>query len=230
MNRDIALKQLKFLKSKGREMRLAADGWRNDWHQEGRPSSEHPKKRNKDNTDSAGDWRTLVAILLSARTRDEVTILVCEKMFEKYPTPQDFVRLQISDIRRLIRSINFYNNKSKYIYNMTKDLMKRFGGKVPNKVEDLITLPGVGRKTANVFLAQKGGANIGVDTHVNYISNYLGWVDSKKPEIVEKELEELFPKSKWKDVNNTLVGFGKTYTSKREKDALLDVASKLASR
>lgn len=197
MNRKIALKQLKFLESKGQNMRLAADGWRND-------------------------WQTLVAILLSARTRDEVTILVCEKMFHEFPTAEKFSKLQTSNVRQLIKSVNFYQNKSKYIYEMTQKLLKEFNGIVPTKIEDLIKLPGVGRKTANVFLAQKGGANIGVDTHVNYIANYLTWVNSKNPKIVEKQLEELFPKSKWMHVNNTLVHFGKTYTSRKEKNMWLD--------
>lgn len=205
MNRLSALKQLRFLKSKAREMRLAADGWRND-------------------------WQTLVAIILSARTRDEVTILVCEKMFAKYPTAKRFNELKLGEIKKLIGSVNFYNNKSKMLYSMTQDIVLKFRGKVPRKIEDLITLAGVGRKTANVFLAKKGGAHIGVDTHVNYISNYLGWVKTKDPVKVEKGLEELFPKAKWKRVNNTLVMFGKTYTSKREKDALLDVACEFAGK
>lgn len=197
IDRKTALKQLKFLKSKGRPMRLAADGWKND-------------------------WQTLVAILLSARTRDEVTILTCEKMFERYPTPKDFAKLQIPQIKQLIRSINFYNNKSKNLFFMTEKIIEDFEGNVPKTVNELITLPGIGRKTANVFLTQKGGSHIGVDTHVNYISNYLGWTNSTNPDIIEKDLENLFPKSRWKDVNNTLVHFGKTYTSKKQKNIWLD--------
>ena len=196
-DKKIALKQLNFLKSKGQKMRLAADGWKNE-------------------------WQTLVAILLSARTRDEVTILVCEKLFSEYPTPEKFSKLHLREIKKIIRSINFYNNKAKNLFLMTEKLIKDFDGKVPHEIDDLITLPGVGRKTANVFLAQFGGNNIGVDTHVNYISNYLGWTNSKNPDIIEKDLENLFPKSKWKDVNNTLVHFGKTYTSKKKKDLWLD--------
>jgi endonuclease-3 len=197
MDKIIALKQLKFLRSKAHPMRLAADGWRND-------------------------WQTLVAILLSARTRDEVTILVCEKMFNEFPNPEEFSKLKLSEIKKLIGSINFYNNKAKNLFLMTKMIIEEMSGKVPNNVEELIRLPGVGRKTANVFLANKGGANIGVDTHVNYISNYLGWADSEKPEVIEKELKKLFPKARWKDVNNTLVLFGKTYTSRKEKNRWLN--------
>ena len=197
VTRTTALKQLKFLDSKGRDMRLAAEGWRND-------------------------WQRLVAILLSARTRDEVTILVCEKMFEKFPTPEKFSKLNIANIRRLIQNINFFENKSNYLLNMTKRIVEEYNGQIPHDFDKLIELPGVGRKTANVFLAEDGGANIGVDTHVSYISQYLNWVDSSKPEIIEKELEELFPKPKWGIVNRTLVRFGKTYTSKKQKDTWLN--------
>lgn len=197
MDRKIALKQLHFLKSKGNQMRLAAEGWKND-------------------------WQTLVAILLSARTRDEVTILVCEKMFEKYSTPQKFSKLKLDKIKKLISSINFFNNKAKNLFLMTQKIMKDFEGRIPHKIDELITLSGVGRKTANVFLAEKGGAYIGVDTHVNYISNYLGWANSKDAIKIENQLMELFPKNNWKEVNSTLVHFGKTYTSKKQKDMWLD--------
>jgi endonuclease-3 len=108
------------------------------------------------------------------------------------------------------------------LFEMTKDIVDKFDGKAPHKVEDLIMLSGVGRKTANVFLAEDGEAHIGVDTHVNYISNYLGWVKSDDPVKVEKQLMELFPKSKWTEVNNILVTFGKTYTSRKQKNMWLD--------
>lgn len=197
IDRKIALKQLKLLDSKGREMRLAAEGWKND-------------------------WQILVAILLSARTRDETVILVCEKMFSEFPTPQKFSRLQISDIRRLIGSINFFNNKSKMLYDLTERLIQEYKGKVPESIDDLITLSGVGRKTANVFLGVKGGSHIGVDTHVTYISNYLGWVKTKDPVKIEKALEELFPKSKWNQISHILIRFGKTYISKTKRNMWLD--------
>jgi endonuclease-3 len=197
INRKTALKQLKFLESKSQEMRLAAEGWEND-------------------------WQRLVAIMLSARTRDEVTILVCEKMFVKYPTPEKFSELSLNKIKKEIGSINFFNNKSKNLFLMNKKLLLDFEGKVPRKVEDLILLAGIGRKTANVFLAEDGEPHIGVDTHVSYISQHLGWVNSSKPEVIEKQLEKLFPKSAWARVNRALVRFGKTYTSRKEKDDLLN--------
>lgn len=201
ITRSTALKQLKFLESKGEKMRLAAEGWKND-------------------------WQKLVAITLSARTRDEVTILVCEKMFEKFSTPFEFSKLNISNIKRLIYNVNFFENKSKYIYNMTKEIIRKYSGKVPHKFEKLVELPGVGRKTANVFLAENGEAKIGVDTHVSYISQYLGWVNTDKPELIEKQLKELFPKKIWAKINRILVRFGKTYTSRIQKNIWLDYVKK----
>ena len=88
--------------------------------------------------------------------------------------------------------------------------------------DKLTELSGVGGKTANVFLSEYGDDAIGIDTHVSYVSQYLDWVKSNKPEKIEEELRELFPKNKWKILNTTLVRFGKKYTSRKEKDKLLD--------
>ena len=200
--RKRALRQLRELKKLGRPMRLAADGW-------------------------ANNWQTLIAIILSARTRDEVTIKICSEMFKKYSNPKKFSKLSLGDVEKLIRSINFYHSKAKRILGATQKIVEKFGGRVPLEFDKLLSLPGVGRKTANVFLTQIGGNRIGVDTHVKYISNYLGWVQSKNPLIIEKELEKLFPRRKWREVNNTLVTFGKTYTSRREKDGLLEKIGRL---
>lgn len=202
VSKENALKQLKILKKKGRVMRLAADGW--------------PTR-----------WQTLIAIILSARTRDEVTIEVCKKMFKKYPNPNKFSKLKLSQVKKLIYSINFYNNKSKNILECSKIISSEYNGKVPENFEELIKLPGVGRKTANVFLAEYGKQKIGVDTHVNYISNYLDWVNSKNPEKIEEQLIELFPNKKHGSINWILVQFGKTYTSRREKNKILNEIKKI---
>ncbi|MCA9488041.1 MAG: endonuclease III [Nanoarchaeota archaeon] len=197
VSREIALKQLRELKKRGRKMRLAADGWKNN-------------------------WQTLIAIILSARTRDETTIKVCEKMFTKSPTPQKFSKLDEKQVKELIYSVNFANNKSKNILKCTKQILEEHKGKTPEKFEELVELAGVGRKTANVYLAELGKQEIGVDTHVTYISNYLDWAHSRKQEEIEKSLKKLFPKKRHKDLNWILVQFGKTHTSKRHKDEVLD--------
>lgn len=197
VQRSIALKQLKLLEKNSEQMPLAAENWGND-------------------------WQRLVAIMLSARTRDEVTIKVCKNMFSKYGSLYKFQKLKLKEIKTQIHSVNFSNNKSKNLFLMNKILYKEFNNKIPDEIEDLIKLPGIGRKTANVFLAEVGGDNIGVDTHVSYISQYLNWVNSNKPEIIEEQLKKLFPKSKWKYVNRILVRFGKTHTSRKKKNELLD--------
>ncbi|NCN51703.1 endonuclease III [archaeon] len=175
---------------------------------------------------AAQDWgspfQTLISIALSARTRDETTILVCEKLFKRFPTPESLSKATISEVEEIIKPVNFFQNKSKNIILCSKKIVKEFGGKIPKTIEKMIELPGVGRKTANVFLSECGSDAIGVDTHVTYISNYLGWVNSEKAEIIERTLKELFPKEKWSEVNPTLVRFGKTHTSKTEKNKLLD--------
>jgi len=202
ITRKTAMKQLRFLKKHSNDMRLAADFWEND-------------------------WQVLIAILLSARTLDETVIRVCTPMFKKYPTPEKFSKLKLNEVKKLIGSVNFYNNKSKMILSTSKKIVDEFNEEVPRDLNKLITLSGVGRKTANVFLGVNGGANIGVDTHVTYMSNYLGWTKSIKPEVIEKDLEKLFPKNKWNTIGHTLIRFGKTHLSKKVKNMILDEARKI---
>ena len=106
-------------------------------------------------------------------------------------------------------------------------LIKDYDGSVPYTIEELIKLPGVGRKTANVFISEYGKPGIAVDTHVHYISNYLDWSTNKNPHKVEADLKELFPKKIWSKVNYTLVRFGKTHTSRIQKNKMLDNIKKI---
>jgi len=201
-SRAKALKQLEEMKKDVKNMRLAAEKW--------------PTK-----------FQTLISICLSARTRDETTIWVCERLFKKFPTPKEMSKASVKEIEKIIRPVNFYQNKSKNIIACAKKLIQKFGGKIPNSIERMIELPGVGRKTANVFLSEYGDDAIGVDTHVTYISNYLGWVETKNAEKIERVLKELFPKEKWSEVNPTLVRFGKSHTSRTEKNKLLEEIKKI---
>ena len=204
MDEKTALKQLEFIEKHPsiKKMRLAAESW-------------------------ASDFQTLISIILSARTLDETTIEVCKKLFEEHPSPKELSSASIKEIEKIINPINFYQNKSKYIINCSKEILQKFNGKVPNDFEKLVTLPGVGRKTANVFLAQKGGDNIGVDTHVSYISQKLGWTKNKNPDKIEKDLTNLFPKNYWKKINKALVRFGKSHTSRFYKNKLLEDMKKI---
>ena len=196
MDSKTAIKQLHELEKCGKKMRLAAESWESE-------------------------FQTLISITLSARTLDETTISVCKKLFQKYPTPEKLAPASIKEIEEIIFPINFYQNKSKYIINCAKKLVELYQGNVPHDFEKLTELPGVGRKTANVFLSEVGKDAIGVDTHVFYISKKLGWAKSNKPEKVEEELKELFPKKYWSKINSTLVHFGKTFVSRKIKDEIL---------
>lgn len=201
MNQKTAIKQLKLLDKSGEKMRLAAEEW-------------------------ISKFQTLISIILSARTRDETTIKIAKELFKRYPTPKKLSKARLNEIQKIIKPVNFYKNKSKNILNCAKILVKKYNSKVPESIEELIKLPGVGRKTANVFLAEKGGNNIGVDTHVSYISQKLNWTKNKNPHKIEKDLEKLFPKKYWNKINQTLVRFGKTYTSRKDKDKILKEITK----
>lgn len=197
MNTETAIKQfLEINKLKG-NMRLAAENW---------PTN----------------FQTLISTILSARSLDETTIKVCKILFEKYPDADSLSRANTLDVQKIIKPINFYKNKTKSIINCAKVLQEKYNGEIPLDYNKLIELPGVGSKTANVFLSEQGKDAVAVDTHVFYCSRYLGWSKSNKPEEVEQDLKKLFPKSYWKKLNLTLVKFGKKYTSKKEKNKLLD--------
>ncbi len=156
-------------------------------------------------------FKVLISTILSARAKDEVTEVISKNLFKKYPTAKKLASAKQSDVIKIIRKIGFFNNKSKNIINASKMLLEKFNNKVPKTRQDLVELPGVGRKVANCVLvyAYKQDA-IPVDTHVHRISNRLGWVKTKAPEETEKALESLVPKRHWQILNDTFVSHGKT--------------------
>ena len=202
MNRKTAIKQFLAIKKLKGNMRLAAEKW--------------PAK-----------FQTLIATILSARSLDETTIKTCKILFSKYPDASSLAKSNSIDIEKIIKPINFYKNKTKSIINCAKVLNERYNGKIPQDYEKLIELSGVGAKTANVFLSELGKDSIAVDTHVYYISRYLRWSNSNKPEQAEKDLKKLFPKKYWNKLIPTLVRFGKKYTSRKEKNLILDKIKKI---
>lgn len=202
MDQKTAIRQLKELERLGgvKEMRLAAEGW-------------------------GEEWQTLISILMSARTRDEVTIVVAENLFSEFPTLAELAKANSKDVSRIIGPVNFFQNKTKYVIAISRLLHEKHGGKPPRTIEELITLPGVGRKTANVFLSEYGADAIGVDTHVAYISQRLGWTKHSNPHKIELDLKALFPQNYWSRLNSACVRFGKTYLSRRQKNELLEKIS-----
>ena len=153
----------------------------------------------------------LVATILSAQTTDVNVNKVTEKLFRKYQTALDYANVSIEELQNDIRSINFYKNKATYIKNLAKELLKKFNGKVPDKMEDLLTLPGVGRKTANIVLWNAFGINegIAVDTHVKRISKLLGLTEHTDPDKIEQDLMKITPREEWGRLTHLLIMLGR---------------------
>jgi len=153
----------------------------------------------------------LISCLLSLRTKDKVTIEASTRLFARARTPQQMLAISESSIRKLIYPVGFYKTKAKRIHQICRHLLGRFRGKVPDDLEQLLTLPGVGRKTANLVLTVGfGKLGICVDTHVHRISNRLGYVRTKNPEQTERILREKLPERYWIMYNDLLVSFGQT--------------------
>jgi len=155
-------------------------------------------------------FRVLVGTLLSARTQDATTHAASTRLFQRASTPKAMDGLSVREIERLIYPVSFYRTKARHVKETCRLLMQRFGGRVPDTMEELLTLPGVGRKTANLVLILAHGSreNICVDTHVHRISNRLGWVSTRTPEQTERALYRAVPRRWWPDVNLYLVTWG----------------------
>src|SRR3989338_6099111 len=156
-------------------------------------------------------FQMLVMTLLSSRTRDSTTIPLVKKLFAVYPDPEDFVKMDLKKLEKLLYGIGFYKVKAGNVKLLSKVILEKYQGKVPDTFEELTSLPGVGRKTANCVLAYtfKKPA-IAVDIHVHRISNRLGWVKTVTPEETEEALQKVVPKDLWIEVNRLLVGHGQT--------------------
>lgn len=156
-------------------------------------------------------FQKLIATLLSARTRDSTTIPIVQETFKHYPTPKDFVTLPQPKLEKMIYGIGFYRTKAKHIKKLSAILLEKYNGHVPRTMEELTSLPGVGRKTAHCVLAYAfHQPAIAVDTHVHRISNRLGWVRTKTPEETELKLQKLIPQRLWTTVNAVFVAHGQS--------------------
>jgi endonuclease-3 len=154
---------------------------------------------------------TLIGCILSLRTRDRATALAASRLFERADQPSRMLELTDSDIERLIYPVGFYRTKARVIRQICQELVHRFGGKVPDRIQDLLSLKGVGRKTANLVLTEAfGKPGICVDTHVHRISNRWGLIQTKSPEHSEQALRQLLPRRYWIGYNSLLVAFGQT--------------------
>jgi len=200
---SLAIKQLKALeKLAPRDMRLAAE-----WSLKQK-------------------WKILIATILSAQTKDETTISVCKILFKKFTSLKKLGNARLSSIEKIIRPINYYKTKAR---NIKKTARVLSGKKIPSDIEKLLELPGVGRKVANVYLAVAENKNvIGVDTHVARLSRKLWWTKNTNPHKVEKDLEKLFLKRYYRDINYILVRFGRRFgRSRRGEDEIIQRLKKL---
>ena len=170
----------------------------------------------------------LTSVVLSAQCTDVNVNNVTKNIYKKYYTPKHFVNLGINKIRNLIKSIGLFNNKAKNIYSLSKILLEKYQSKVPNKFEDLISLPGVGRKTANVVLnAAFNKATIAVDTHVFRVANRTGLSNGKDPEKVENQLLKILPTKHIKKAHNLILLHGRYICKARNPLCKICVINKI---
>ena len=155
-------------------------------------------------------FQVLIATMLSAQTKDAVTHEASNRLFEKASTPRSMARLDTAAIERLIYPVSFYRNKARHVKQACEQLVSDFGGRVPTTMRELLKLPGVGRKTANLTLivAHRSARNICVDTHVHRIANRLGWVATRTPDKTELALYDVAPRRWWASINLYLVTWG----------------------
>lgn len=158
-------------------------------------------------------WELLVAVILSAQCTDKKVNEVTEKLFKKYKTLDDYVRAKPAEFERDIYSTGFYKAKTKNILATAKIIKEKYGGKVPGSMDELLSLPGVARKTANIVLgnAFKIYEGIAVDTHVKRLSNVLGLTTQTNPDKIEQELMQILPQNEWFNTTYLLIDYGRKY-------------------
>jgi endonuclease-3 len=176
--------------------------------------------------DFGNDWELLVAVILSAQCTDKMVNQVTAKLFRKYHTIEDYAGADVPEFEADIRPTGFFRNKTKHIIGAAQEVLADFGGEVPASMTELLTLPGVARKTANIVLgnaypdayAKDPDAGIAVDTHVGRLSQRLGLASSKDPEKIERELMAIVPREEWHHLTYLLIEHGRAIcTAKRPK-------------
>jgi endonuclease-3 len=162
----------------------------------------------------------LVATMLSAQTTDQTVNIVTASLFKKYRTPKDYANADLKELEQDIHSTGFYHNKARNLQNCCKLLLEKFNSQVPKTMDELLELPGVARKTANIVLYNAFGiiAGIAVDTHVNRLSQRLGLTEHEESEKIEQDLMQITPKEKWMKLTDLLIFHGRQIcTAKKPK-------------
>lgn len=162
-------------------------------------------------------FELLISTMLSAQTTDVNVNKATETLYKLYNTPEQFAQLTIEELEPYIKSLGFYKNKTKNVINTSKKLVEMFNGNVPETMEELVTLPGVGRKTANVVLANAFGEDtIAVDTHVFRVSNRIGLANADNVDLTEKQLMKVLPKKHWSNMHHCIIWHGRNVCSARK--------------
>lgn len=156
-------------------------------------------------------WQLLVATILSAQCTDERVNIITENLFAEYPNVDDYINMKADELIKYIKSAGFYRNKSRSILESAKKIKKDFNGNIPKTMAEMVTLPGVARKTANVVLgnAYKVYEGVAVDTHVKRVSYRLGLTNEKNPDKIEQDLMNLYPKDKWYKLTYLIIDHGR---------------------
>jgi len=172
-----------------------------------------------DNTPDRSPFEVLISTVLSQRTKDVNTHKASQALFSSYPNPKELAEAPLEHVKELIRPSGFYNVKAERVKNIAKRIHEEYDGEVPDNLDKLLDLKGVGRKTANCVLVYGfGEPAVPVDTHVHRISNRLGIAETDKPEETEKILEEEIPKKYWIEINRLMVVFGKNICRPRQPE------------
>jgi len=156
-------------------------------------------------------FEVLVLTVLSAQTTDKSVLKVKKPLFSKYPTPAELAKAKQADVEEIIHSLGYYHAKAKNIIAASQALLTDYGGNIPGTMEELLTIPGVGRKTANIVLYHALGKNegIAVDTHVRRLAQRIGFSDTDNVAVIERDLMALFPQENWGDVTDVLIAHGR---------------------
>jgi endonuclease-3 len=154
-------------------------------------------------------FQILISCLISLRTKDENTEKVSARLFETAKTPEELSKINIRRLEKLVYSSGYYKKKARIIKSVSKEILNRFNGKVPDNKEDLLSIKGIGQKTANIVLAFAYNKDyIPIDTHCHRIPNRLGWIKTKNADETEKEIIKILPKKYWKEFNTVIILFG----------------------
>lgn len=167
-------------------------------------------------------WEFLVAVILSAQCTDIRVNIVTKSLFTKYPSLEDYVKADLSEFEQDIKSTGFYRNKAKNILATAKIIHGKYNGILPQSMQEMMLLPGVARKTANVVLANEFGIveGIAVDTHVRRLSNLYGLSAHENPEIIEKDLIQLIPQADWRDFTLRMIDYGRKFCPAKKHNHL----------